>query len=171
MNNLQLEQLLNQTLSPQLVKDYCPNGLQVEGKPEVSVIITGVTASQALIDVAIAKKADAILVHHGYFWKGEPESLRGMKGSRIRSLIKNDINLYAYHLPLDIHPELGNNAQLASLLGIKTLGGLEGHPQSVVMHGEFESALTGSELVSRITSVLERVPLHIPPESPLSDKK
>lgn len=171
MNNLQLEQLLNQTLSPQLVKDYCPNGLQVEGKPEVSVIITGVTASQALIDVAIAKKADAILVHHGYFWKGEPESLRGMKGSRIRSLIKSDINLYAYHLPLDIHPELGNNAQLASLLGIKTLGGLEGHPQSVVMHGEFESVLTGSELASRITSVLDRVPLHIPLESPLSDKK
>ncbi|MBD1571855.1 Nif3-like dinuclear metal center hexameric protein [Vibrio sp. S17_S38] len=171
MNNLQLEQLLNQTLSPQLVKDYCPNGLQVEGKPEVSVIITGVTASQALIDVAIAKKADAILVHHGYFWKGESEALRGMKGSRIRSLIKNDINLYAYHLPLDIHPKLGNNAQLASLLGIKMLGGLEAQPQSVVMHGEFETALMGSELVSRITSVLDRVPLHIPPEPPLLDKK
>ncbi|MBD1575858.1 MULTISPECIES: Nif3-like dinuclear metal center hexameric protein [Vibrio] len=171
MNNLELEQLLNQTLSPQLIKDYCPNGLQVEGKPQVSTIITGVTASQALIDMAIEKNADAILVHHGYFWKGEAEAIRGMKGARIRSLIKHDINLYAYHLPLDIHPQLGNNAQLASLLSINTLGGLEGHPQSVAMYGEFEIALSANELKQKITTVLNRAPLHIVSEQGPANKK
>ena len=104
MNNLQLEKVLNDLLSPQLFKDYAPNGLQVEGKPEIKRIVTGVTASQALIDKAVELKADALLVHHGYFWKGEPEPIRGMKGKRIRTLIKNDINLFGYHLPLDVHP-------------------------------------------------------------------
>lgn len=99
MNNLQFEALLNATLSPQLIKDYCPNGLQVEGRKEIKKIVTGVTASKALIEEAIKMNADAILVHHGYFWKGESEAIRGMKGERIRQLIKNDINLFAYHLP------------------------------------------------------------------------
>ncbi|OEF24026.1 Nif3-like dinuclear metal center hexameric protein [Vibrio rumoiensis] len=161
MNNLQLEQLLNQTLSPQLVKDYCPNGLQVEGCTEIKKVVTGVTASKALIDAAVEANADALLVHHGYFWKGEAEPIIGMKGARIRSLIQNNMNLYAYHLPLDIHPQLGNNAQLANLLGIKVEGGLEGHAQSVAMHGSFESELTGPELQNRIETVLKRKPLHI----------
>ncbi len=164
MNNLQLEQILNQMLSPQLIKDYCPNGLQVEGRPEVKKIITGVTASQALIETAIEHNADAILVHHGYFWKGEAEAIRGMKGKRIRRLIQQDINLYAYHLPLDIHPTLGNNAQLAALLGIETLGGLEAHAQSVAMYGQFEQAISASQLNSKITAVLQREPLHIAPQ-------
>jgi len=164
MNNLQLEASLNELLSPQLIKDYCPNGLQVEGKKEVNKIITGVTASKALIEQAVQQNADAIVVHHGYFWKGESESIRGMKGERIRQLIKNDINLYAYHLPLDIHPQLGNNAQLAELLGIEVEGGLEGHPQSVAMYGRFSQPLTGEELAQRITRVLNREPLHIAPE-------
>lgn len=123
MNNFQLESILNEKLSPQLIKDYSPNGMQVEGKPEIKRIVTGVTASQALIERAIELKADALLVHHGYFWKGEPEPIKGMKGKRIRSLIKSDINLYGYHLPLDIHPELGNNACLAELLDIEVQGG------------------------------------------------
>ncbi len=164
MNNLQLEALLNELLSPQLIKDYCPNGLQVEGKKEVNKIITGVTASKALIEEAIKQDADAILVHHGYFWKGESESIRGMKGERIRQLIKNDINLFAYHLPLDIHPELGNNAQLARLLDIVVEGGLEGHPQSVAMFGSFEKPISGKELEQKIAKVLNRQPLHISPE-------
>ncbi len=164
MNNLQLEALLNELLSPQLIKDYCPNGLQVEGKKEVKKIITGVTASKALIEEAIKQNADAILVHHGYFWKGESESIRGMKGDRIRHLIKNDINLFAYHLPLDIHPQLGNNAQLAKLLDIEVEGGLEGHPQSVAMYGSFAKPLSGKELEQRIAQVLNRAPLHIASE-------
>ena len=118
MNNLELERLLNKKLSTDRINDYAPNGLQVEGKAEIKKIITGVTASQALIDYAVAQQADTVLVHHGYFWKSENPCIRGMKGKRIKTLLVNDINLYGYHLPLDVHPELGNNAKLAQLLGI-----------------------------------------------------
>ena len=165
MNHLQLEAILNDKLSPQLIKDYCPNGLQVEGAVEIKKIVTGVTASQALIDHAILVNADAILVHHGYFWKGEQEAIRGMKGKRIRSLIKHDINLFGYHLPLDIHPELGNNAQLAQLLDIEVEAGLEGHAQSVAMCGRFKRPMSGKELAQRLHTVLNREPLHIAPEN------
>lgn len=164
MNNLQLERILNEKLSPQLIKDYAPNGLQVEGKEQIRKIVTGVTASQALIDKAVELNADALLVHHGYFWKGEPEPIRGMKGKRIRALIKNDINLFGYHLPLDIHPELGNNAELARLLDIQVEGGMEGHPQSVAMYGRLKTAISGEEFAERINKVLQRAPLHIVPE-------
>ncbi|MGB7995471.1 MAG: Nif3-like dinuclear metal center hexameric protein [Photobacterium halotolerans] len=162
MNNLKLESLLNTLLSPHLIRDYCPNGLQVEGRSEVQKIVTGVTACQALIDQAIEMKADALLVHHGYFWKNEPSEIRGMKYRRIKALIENGINLYAYHLPLDVHPELGNNAQLADQLGIKHLGGLEpGNAHPVAVYGEFPTALTGEQLAARIEKVLHRKPLHI----------
>ncbi|MFA0028021.1 Nif3-like dinuclear metal center hexameric protein [Vibrio breoganii] len=165
MNNLQLQRILNDKLSPELIKDYAPNGLQVEGSKTINKVVTGVTASQALIDKAIELGADAILVHHGYFWKGEPEPIVGMKGRRIRSLIKNDINLYGYHLPLDIHPQLGNNARLAQLLDIDVEGGLEGHAQSVAMHGRLKQALSGAEFAKRIDKALDREPLHIAPEN------
>ncbi|AYV22088.1 MULTISPECIES: Nif3-like dinuclear metal center hexameric protein [Vibrio] len=164
MNNLQLEAVLNEKLSPQLIKDYCPNGLQVEGASEIKKVVTGVTASQALIDYAVSVNADALLVHHGYFWKGEPEAIRGMKGKRIRTLIKNDVNLYGYHLPLDIHPELGNNARLAELLDIEVIDGLEGHPQSVAMFGKLAQPMTGEAFAQKIAQVLSREPLHIAPE-------
>ena len=165
MNNLQLEKILNEKLSPQLINDYAPNGMQAEGKSEIKRIVTGVTASQALIDKAIELEADALLVHHGYFWKGEPEPIRGMKGKRIRSLIKSDINLYGYHLPLDIHPELGNNAELARLLDIEVEGGLEGHPQSVALFGRLKQAMTGADFANKINHVLNREPLHIAPDN------
>ncbi len=161
MNNIELELLLNQTLTPELIKDYCPNGLQIEGREVVNKILTGVTASLELIERAIELDVDAILVHHGYFWKGEQEQIRGMKGKRIRELIRHDINLYAYHLPLDIHPTLGNNAQLAQLLDIEVEGGLEGHPQSVAMYGHFKQPLTSKQLSEKINHVLNRQPLHI----------
>ncbi len=164
MNNLQLEAVLNDKLSPQLIKDYSPNGLQIEGTSEIKKVVTGVTASQALIDYAVSVNADALLVHHGYFWKGEPEPIRGMKGKRIRTLIKNDLNLYGYHLPLDIHPELGNNARLADLLGIEVIDGLEGHPQSVAMFGKLANPMSGEALAQRIAQVLAREPLHITPD-------
>lgn len=164
MNILQLEKILNEKLSPQLIKDYAPNGLQVEGKQEVTRIVTGVTASQALVDKAVELNADALLVHHGYFWKGEPEPIRGMKGNRIRTLIKNDINLLGYHLPLDIHPELGNNAELARLLDIDVEGGMEGHPQSVAMRGRLKQPMSGAEFACKINQVLNRQPLHIAPD-------
>ncbi|MCG7495780.1 Nif3-like dinuclear metal center hexameric protein [Vibrio sp. Of7-15] len=161
MNNLQFESILNELLSPHTIKDYCPNGLQVEGKTDIRKVITGVTASQDLIEQAIEHKADALLVHHGFFWKGEPSELRGMKFRRIKALIENGINLYAYHLPLDIHPELGNNAQLANLLDLKTIGGLEPGDNSVAMWGELSLAMPSEDFAAIIEKVLNRKPLHI----------
>ncbi|WP_286842912.1 Nif3-like dinuclear metal center hexameric protein, partial [Idiomarina sp. UBA4206] len=104
----ELQNYLNTLLNSNQIKDYCTNGLQVEGKAEISKVITGVTACQALVDRAVSEGADAILVHHGYFWKGEPAEVTGMKKRRLQQLLNNDINLFAYHLPLDVHPELGN---------------------------------------------------------------
>ena len=159
MNNLELEQLINQKLSSDKINDYAPNGLQVEGKTEIKKIITGVTASQALIDYAISQNADAILVHHGYFWKSENPCIRGMKGKRIKALLVNDINLYGYHLPLDVHPELGNNAQLAKLLDIENLQPLEKGAVSIPVWGELKEPMTGENFAEKIEKVLNRKPL------------
>jgi len=104
-------------LTPERFKDYGPNGLQVEGKPQIARLISGVTASRALIDAAIAQQADAIFVHHGLFWRGMDGRITGWMKQRLQRLLVHDINLFAYHLPLDAHPELGNNAQLGRLLG------------------------------------------------------
>ena len=159
MNNLELEQLINQKLSSDKINDYAPNGLQVEGKTEIKKIITGVTASQALIDYAIRQNADAILVHHGYFWKSENPCIRGMKGKRIKALLVNDINLYGYHLPLDVHPELGKNAQLAKLLDIENLQPLEKGAVSIPVWGELKEPMTGKDFAEKIEKVLNRKPL------------
>ena len=159
MNNLELEQLINQKLSSDKINDYAPNGLQVEGKTEIKKIITGVTASQALIDYAIRQNADAILVHHGYFWKSENPCIRGMKGKRIKALLVNDMNLYGYHLPLDVHPELGNNAQLAKLLDIENLQPLEKGAVSIPVWGELKEPMTGENFAEKIEKVLNRKPL------------
>jgi dinuclear metal center YbgI/SA1388 family protein len=112
-----LERQLNQWLEPARFKDYGPNGLQVEGRAEVNRLVCGVTASLALIEAAIEAKADAILVHHGLFWRGQDGRVTGWMKQRLARLIQHDINLFAYHLPLDAHPELGNNAQLGKRLG------------------------------------------------------
>ena len=159
MNNLELERLLNEKLSTDRINDYAPNGLQVEGKAEIKKIITGVTASQALIDYAVAQQADAVLVHHGYFWKSENPCIRGMKGKRIKTLLVNDINLYGYHLPLDVHPELGNNAKLAQLLGISDLQPLENSTTSIPVWGMLKEPVTAEEFAQRIEQVLHRKPL------------
>lgn len=159
MQRREFNQLLNDILKPHTIKDFCPNGLQVEGKNEIRTIVTGVTASQALIDAAIEKKADAVLVHHGYFWKGESQPITGMKKRRIGALLAHDINLFAYHLPLDIHPVIGNNAQLANLLDIEIETGLEPVTNSVAMKGRLKTPLTGSEFANKIAKVLNREPL------------
>ena len=112
----------NDLLEIDRFQDYCPNGLQVEGKPQVQRLISGVTASQALLDAAIAAKADAILVHHGYFWRGEEARIVGLKRRRIKSLLDHNISLLAYHLPLDAHPVYGNNVQLAKRLQLTIEG-------------------------------------------------
>lgn len=159
MQRREFNQLLNDILKPHLIKDFCPNGLQVEGKNEIKKIVTGVTASQALIEAAIEQQADAILVHHGFFWKGESQPITGMKKRRIGALLANDINLFGYHLPLDIHPTVGNNAQLAKLLDIEIETGLEPTSNSVAMKGRLKTPLSGEDFADKIAKVLNRTPL------------
>ena len=117
-----LLQAFDALLQPARFKDYGPNGLQVEGKPEIRTIVSGVTASLALIEAAVAAQADAIFVHHGLFWRGQDGRVTGWMKQRLALLLAHDINLYAYHLPLDAHPELGNNAQLGLQLGLAASG-------------------------------------------------
>ncbi len=159
MQRREFNQLLNDILKPHSIKDFCPNGLQVEGTNEIKKIVTGVTASQALIDAAIEQQADAILVHHGFFWKGESQPITGMKKRRIGALLANDINLFGYHLPLDIHPAVGNNAQLAKLLDIEIETGLEPTSNSVAMKGRLRTPLSGEDFADKIAKVLNRTPL------------
>lgn len=152
----------NELLTPERYRDYCPNGLQVEGRAEVRKIVTGVTASQALLDSAVELNADLILVHHGYFWKGEAEPVTGIKKRRLKTLLENDISLVAYHLPLDGHPELGNNARLAELLGLQVDGGLEPeNPLSIGLVGRLNTPMTAAAFSRHITAVLGREVMHI----------
>ncbi len=118
MNRVELLTAFDTLLQPERFKDFGPNGLQVEGKTEVRKIVSGVTASLALIEAAVAANADAIFVHHGLFWRGQSGTVTGWMKQRLALLLQHDINLYAYHLPLDAHPELGNNAQLGLQLGL-----------------------------------------------------
>jgi dinuclear metal center YbgI/SA1388 family protein len=153
---------LDQLLQSSKIRDYCPNGLQVEGRERIAHIVTGVTASQALIDEAIALGADTLLVHHGYFWKGENERITGIKRERLKALLKHDINLIAYHLPLDLHPELGNNARLADVLGLEATGPLKADdiwsPGNI---GRLRQPMPASEFAAWIAESLDRTPLHI----------
>lgn len=153
---------LDTILQPGNFRDYCPNGLQVEGRGEVQRLATGVTASQALLDEAIDWGADAILVHHGYFWKGEAEPVVGMKRRRLGALLAADVSLLAYHLPLDAHPELGNNARLGQLLGLLDMELLDpGDPVSVGNIGRLPTAAPVAALCQALESLTGRPTLHI----------
>jgi len=153
---------LDALLKPNLFKDYCPNGLQVAGCEKISRLVTGVTASQALLDAAIDLGADTILVHHGYFWRGEEPCIVGIKQRRLKKLLLNDVNLLAYHLPLDAHSVLGNNVQLAKLLGVTIEGAVPytGEP-ALALYGQLERVQTSDELIATITQSLGRQPLFI----------
>ncbi|MFP1679625.1 Nif3-like dinuclear metal center hexameric protein [Alloalcanivorax sp. C16-2] len=154
--------LLDDELQTHRFRDYCPNGLQVEGREQVRRLVTGVTACQALIDAAIVEEADAILVHHGYFWKNEDQRVRGMKKQRLQSLLRHDISLFAYHLPLDAHPQMGNNAQLARRLGLHVEGGLEpGNPLSIGNVGRLDEPMSAEDFAAHVEAVLGREALHI----------
>lgn len=148
--------------------DYCPNGLQVQGRPEVATLVGGVTACQALLDGAIEQQADAVLVHHGYFWKGENPCIVGMKHRRLATLLRHDLSLLAYHLPLDAHPELGNNVQLARVLGLTVTGttGNNGRAPGLVMLSEPTMPLHGADFAARLAARLGREPLYIPGSDP-----
>ncbi len=144
-------------------QDYCPNGLQVEGRPEVGLLVSGVTASQALIEAAVAAGADVVLVHHGYFWKGEDPCITGMKRRRLQRLLETQTSLVAYHLPLDAHPLLGNNAQLGRRLGIETRGTFGGADGTGLAHYAYlEADISAAALTERLRRSLDRAPLHIP---------
>jgi dinuclear metal center YbgI/SA1388 family protein len=144
-------------------RDYCPNGLQVEGRQDVLRLVSGVTASMALIEAACEAGADALLVHHGYFWKGEDACITGMKQRRLRRLLGADISLLAYHLPLDAHVHLGNNTQLARVLAFEPEGTFGTEPDlQLGQYGHLSRALDAAALAAHIGERLGRVPQHIP---------
>jgi dinuclear metal center YbgI/SA1388 family protein len=153
MDRQQLLQTLDVLLQPERFRDYGPNGLQVEGAAQVRKIVSGVTASRALIEAAIAAKADTIFVHHGLFWRGQEGCVTGWLKQRLALLLAHDINLIAYHLPLDAHPELGNNAQLALKLGLRVLGRFG--EQDLGFMGECEKS-AGYEQASSLAAHVEK---------------
>ncbi len=160
MKSNELVQYLDQLLNVKNINDYCPNGLQVEGNQEIKKIVTGVTASEKLIDAAIEQQADAILVHHGYFWKGESQVVTGLKRNRLAKLLRHNINLIAYHLPIDVHPSLGNNATLANLLEIVDVNSVDSiKPKGVLMQGRLANPMTADDFSALIQSKLQREPL------------
>jgi len=159
---MQLRDLVAHTdrlLAADAFADYCPNGLQVQGRPEVHTLIGGVSACQALLDAAVQLGADAVLVHHGYFWKGEDPRIVGMKRRRLATLLRHEISLIAYHLPLDAHPELGNNAQLARVLDLTVTGAAGGN--GLVVLGEPAKPTSGEEFAAHLADRLGRAPLHV----------
>lgn len=157
---IEVETCLRELLRPDLLRDYGPNGLQVEGKRRVDRLVSGVTASRALIDAAIAAGADALLVHHGLFWRGQDGRLTGWLRERVARLLAHDVSLFAYHLPLDAHAELGNNAQLGLRLGLV----------ADARFGEQELGFVGSaaaperldDFARRAQRALGRAPLVVP---------
>lgn len=152
-----MQAALNVLLEPQRFQDFAPNGLQVEGREQIDIVVSGVTASQALLNAAIALKADAVLVHHGYFWRSEDPCLVGMKGRRVQTLMQADINLFAYHLPLDCHMELGNNAGLGRALGVPQFGPLiPEEPTLPVFVGELPEVLSQVQVADSLSKELGR---------------
>ena len=156
MNIDELNNYLTLLLQPERFNDYCPNGLQVEGKCEIHKIVTGVTASMDLLKAAHKANADAILVHHGYFWRNEALPITGIKKRRIQFLLQHDINLFAYHFPLDMHPELGNNVMLAKQLGLKVTGWAG--EKNMLALAELNPPQTLKALVALIETKLKRTP-------------
>lgn len=153
---------INRQLRPDQFNDYCPNGLQVEGKPQVHHLVTGVTASQRLLDAAVEAGADAVLVHHGYFWRGEDSVITGLKRKRIKTLLDHEISLLAYHLPLDAHAELGNNVQLGAVLGLVPTGELlKQNNQVMGLMADLDVPESGEQMSDRIAAALGRKPQHI----------
>lgn len=152
---------LGQTLNAAQYRDYCPNGLQVEGRGRIARVVSGVTASLALIEAALDLKADAILVHHGYFWRGEDMRVIGTKQRRLKLLLANDVNLFAYHLPLDAHPQLGNNAQLARQLDLAASGRFGENDLCWIGRSSSAAVKTAADLAALIEKRLGRMPLLI----------
>lgn len=156
MQLLELRDYIGSELEVGRFRDYCPNGIQVEGRPEVRRIATGVTASQSVLEAATAWGADAILVHHGYFWRSEDASIIGIKKRRIAHLLQHDVSLLAYHLPLDAHPEWGNNVQLGNRLRFLEVGRFG--EQDIACFGKLPETMPLRDLKRNITETLQREP-------------
>ncbi len=153
---------LHDFLAVDQFEDYAPNGLQVTGNREINALATAVTASQRVIDEAIQLGADALLVHHGYFWKGEQQTITGIKYKRIKSLIQSELALFAYHLPLDAHPIVGNNAQLAERLAIKQHGVFcKSGTSNISWYGILPSPISTEQFSQQLTALLGREALCI----------
>lgn len=163
MNLKELERYIGQLLEISNFRDYCPNGVQVEGRTEIRTIVSGVSASLDVLQAASAAGADAVLVHHGYFWKNEGPQITGIKRARIAHLMEHGMSLLAYHLPLDAHPELGNNAQLAQLLGFQAEGRFG--EQNVAVAGRLLQPMTLQRLAGVVEEKLRRQPLVVGDES------
>lgn len=155
-----IESSLNELLQPEGFKDYGPNGLQVEGRREVRHIASGVTASLAFIEAALAAGADTLFVHHGLFWRGHDGRLTGWLKERVARLLRADVNLFAYHLPLDAHPELGNNAQLGLRLGLRADARFG--EQDLGFIGAAADATSAAALAARVQRTLGRAPVLLP---------
>ncbi len=156
---VELEKYTGQLLEVERFRDYCPNGLQVSGRPEIHRLVTGVSASLELLQHAVEANADAILVHHGYFWRNEDPRVVGVKRARLELLLREGMNLLAYHLPLDAHPVLGNNAQLGRRLGFNVEGWFG--EQNVGCHGTLPEVVSASDLGVAVDAALGRRPLVI----------
>jgi dinuclear metal center YbgI/SA1388 family protein len=157
-----LLQAFDTLLQPERFKDYGPNGLQVEGRAQIRKIVSGVTASRALIEAAIAAQADAIFVHHGLFWRGWDGRVTGWMKQRLALLLAHDINLFAYHLPLDAHPELGNNAQLAVQLGLKATARFGEQDLGFIgARADGGSFADAAALAEHLENVLNRPVIHV----------
>jgi dinuclear metal center YbgI/SA1388 family protein len=157
MRRDELRDYLDQLLEVARFRDYCPNGLQVEGCAELGRIVCGVTASQALVDEAVRLGADAVLVHHGWFWRGEDGRVTGIRKRRLAALLGDDINLFAYHLPLDAHGEFGNNAQLARRLGWRVDGRFA--EQEIGFLGAPAAPMPAARIAADLAALLGRAPL------------
>ncbi len=162
VNRAELLDFCAHLLEPSQFKDYCPNGLQIEGRTEVKKILLGVTANQAMIEHALNHEFDTILVHHGFFWGKNYGELVGLRLQRARPYLEHDLNLMAYHLPLDAHPSIGNNAQLAKKLGLKDVHfeTLDGQPGLLAI-GRLEPLLSADDFATRIEQELKRTPLYV----------
>ncbi|MGE4124733.1 MAG: Nif3-like dinuclear metal center hexameric protein [Pusillimonas sp.] len=162
----ELAQWLDTALNVAAFKDYCPNGLQVEGTAHIKRIVTGVTASEALLQAAIDRHADAVIVHHGWFWKNEDPRVRGPKRRRLQLALANELNVFGFHLPLDAHPEWGNNARLGAVLGLTPERDANGSlhscgPDNLVWLGHTQAGGTLQEIAANIRTALGREPLVI----------
>lgn len=154
-----LTRLLDDILKPSDYRDYAPNGLQVQGRRDVKRLVTGVTACSELIEQAAAWGADALLVHHGWFWKGEPSSITGMRYRRVSRLIESGMHLIGYHLPLDDHPEFGNNALLGKALGVES----DLRFADFGLSAPLTEAIPAQALADKLAKILSRKPLVLGP--------